>query len=128
MKYAIIGSRDFGDREQVEQLVYGLLEDSGAVVVTGGARGVDTWAEEAAKTWEIPVMVFKPEYDKHPGNPKIAPLMRNQQIIDAADYVYAFWDGKSTGTLHAIKYAITQGKSVTIFPPFYKDPEQEGGQ
>ena len=37
-----------------------------------------------------------PEYDKYPGY--IAPLKRNDKIVDDNDVMFAFWNEKSTGT------------------------------
>jgi predicted Rossmann fold nucleotide-binding protein DprA/Smf involved in DNA uptake len=98
VKIAIIGSRTFPER---------------AVVISGGAAGVDTWAEQAAKLRGLSTLTFKPEYGKYP--PKVAPLKRNEQIVDACTRVAAFWDGKSSGTIHGCKYAKRQGKLVEVF-------------
>jgi len=35
--------------------------------------------------------------------------MRNKQIVDAADEVIAFWDGKSSGTKSTIDFAQEKG-------------------
>ena len=80
MIYAIVGSRSWDrgleDRvmEFVATLVSLLPED--AEVVSGGASGVDSWAEWACFELGVKCHVIKPEYDKYP--PKIAPLMREQ--------------------------------------------------
>jgi len=43
----IVGARSRTDWESVDRLVAGLPADS--VIVSGGAPGPDTWAEEAAR-------------------------------------------------------------------------------
>jgi len=40
--------------------------------------------------------------------------VRNYQIVDAAEQVVAFWDGKSRGTAHSLEYARKKGKPVRI--------------
>ncbi len=99
MKIAIIGSRNLK--------VYDLekyLPDNVTEIVSGGAVGIDTCAENFAKQNGIKLTVFKPKYEKYGRG---APLKRNLQIIDYSDRVIAFWDGKSRGT----KYVIDNCKS-----------------
>ena len=40
--------------------------------------------------------------------------MRNKTIVEYADKIVAFWDGKSKGTLSVIKYAEKMGKPCKI--------------
>jgi hypothetical protein len=44
-----------------------------------------------------------------------APLKINDLIIDAADIVLAFWDGKSRGTKYGIDRSKKIGKEVRVF-------------
>ena len=47
MRIGIVGSRRRTDRDAVEACIAELAPDT--VVVTGGARGPDRWAEQAAR-------------------------------------------------------------------------------
>lgn len=109
---AIIGSREWPDPDAVHDYVLSL--DETVLVVSGGARGVDTWAQIAAEERGMGTLILKPDYSTHG---KKAPLLRNKDIVDNADRIVAFWDGTSTGTKHAIDYARQRGKSVLIFKP-----------
>jgi hypothetical protein len=42
-------------------------------------------------------------------------MIRNQDIVNAADKVVAFWDGVSKGTKNTIDTAKKLGKEVTVF-------------
>ena len=106
MKVAIIGSRDFND---YDLLVKTLEELAISLIVSGGAKGADSLAERYAIEHEIETLIFKPDYKLYNRG---APLKRNLQIIDASEFVIAFWDGKSRGTKHAIDYAHSQKKNV----------------
>lgn len=108
MKVAVIGSRTIRNFDLSEFLPEGTTE-----LVSGGAAGVDTVAQRYSDKTGIPITVFRPKYDKYP--PKKAPLMRNLEIIDYADIVLAFWDGKSTGTRHVINNCLKKGKEVKIY-------------
>ena len=44
-----------------------------------------------------------------------APLVRNTQMVDAADMVVAIWDHQSTGTAFTVRYARRQGKPVRVY-------------
>lgn len=121
MKVAIIGSREFPE-QQGRRAIRALLRSlhANVSVVSGGARGPDTWAEEEAFLLGIPVEVFRAdwypverlgEFDKGAG------FKRNRQIIDAADYVVALWDTTSRGTAHSIELAQRAGKPVLVLTP-----------
>ena len=43
--------------------------------------------------------------------------IRNQQIVDSADRVVAFWDGKSRGTADTLRRAHAAGKPILIIGP-----------
>lgn len=108
-KVAIVGSRDFATPDWVRQYVRRLPLHW--TVVTGGARGVDSWAEEEARLRGLCVEVFHANWETHG---KAAGMIRNQLIVKAADQVVAFWDGKSRGTKNTIDRAHTAGKSVSV--------------
>jgi hypothetical protein len=60
-----------------------------AVIVSGGADGVDRDAERYAVAVGLPMRRITPDYDRY-GD--AAPHVRNRQIVDCADVVIAVWD------------------------------------
>ena len=76
---------------------------------SGGARGIDSCAKEYAISHGITITEFLPEYNKYK---KGAPLKRNIKIVQYADEVLAFWDGKSKGTEFVINYCRLSDKKV----------------
>lgn len=97
MKIAIVGSRNI--TEEIYDSLCEAIPIGASMVISGGANGVDALAEKYAIENRLPLMVIRPEYDKYG---KCAPLERNKKIIEQADYVLAFWDGKSRGTAQVI--------------------------
>ena len=83
----------------------------GDVIVSGGARGVDSIAAAWARRRGIPVIEHKPDYARYG---KAAPHVRNDLIVAEADRVVAFWDGRSRGTQSTIRKALKHGKPVDI--------------
>ena len=110
MNIAIIGSRDFRDKELVEKILAKELSNINVEVITEGARGVDTWVEEFCKKDCTPCKIIRPI---DPAN-KLDYIFRNVEIITLADKIIAFWDGKSRGTKFVIDYAKARGKGVEI--------------
>lgn len=104
---AIVGSRDFPDMGLVVRYVACLEE--GAIVISGGAIGVDTEAAESARKYGFRVIEVLPDYNTYG---RRAPLVRNKLIAEKCDRMVAFWDGKSRGTYHAMRCAMDLGKPV----------------
>ena len=90
MKVAVIGSRGLTVSNLGDYLPCDTTE-----IISGGAKGVDTCARDYALSHGIKITEYLPEYKKYG---RAAPLKRNITIIQNADLVLAFWDGKSKGT------------------------------
>ena len=105
MKIAIVGSRTLV-LEDISPYVADCDE-----IVSGGAKGVDTYAAEYARKNSIKLTEFLPDYEKYG---RAAPIRRNEQIVDYADKIIAFWDGHSKGTLSVIKYAEKAEKECQV--------------
>ena len=107
---AIVGSRVFPPtdetrwRSRIADLIGVLNADVDACVVTGGAPGVDTWAEELANERGLRVAVVRPSRR----GPHFAGdyFKRNRVIVRGGEVVVAFWNGTSRGTLDSINAAI----------------------
>ena len=119
-KIAIVGSRGFRALWRVESLVdhiavdYAFWKDE-VEIVSGGAEGVDTEANLVALSNQLKTKIFLPDYKKYADRPKFAPIARNYEIVDYADEIHAFWDGKSAGTRSVIDYAKEQGKPIRVY-------------
>ena len=101
MRIAIVGSRNFSDIDAVRRYVLDLPKDT--EIVSGGAQGVDSAAVSMGIQRNLKCSVCLPDWDTYG---KSAGIIRNQQIVDAADMVVAFWDGESKGTLNTIERAL----------------------
>ncbi len=106
MKLAIIGSRSLFIEKMEDYLPKNVVE-----IITGGAKGIDQCAKEYAISNNIKLVEFLPNYNKYG---KVAPIIRNKQIVEYADMVLAFWDGSSKGTSFVIDYARQKGKEVLV--------------
>ena len=106
MKTAVIGSRGL----KVSNLEKYLPQET-TEIISGGAKGIDTCAKEYAIANNIKLTEFLPEYEKYG---KSAPLKRNITIIENADIVLAFWDGKSSGTKFVIEKCREFGKEIKV--------------
>lgn len=95
MKAAVIGSRNILHVDIEKYLPDGVTE-----IISGGAKGLDSLAKEFAICKGLKLTEYLPEYNRYK---KSAPLKRNIKIIEEADIVIAFWDGKSRGTKFVIE-------------------------
>ena len=106
-----MGSREGVDPDAVKRLI-DRFNPVTTVVISGGARGVDTVAAEHARSRGIRVVEIRPNYKKH-GNS--ATQRRNKEIVLAADDVAAFWNGMSGGTMNTCKHAHKLGRPLALF-------------
>jgi predicted Rossmann-fold nucleotide-binding protein len=115
MKYGVVGSRRRLDKDSVESFIASLsLND---VVVSGGCRGVDSWAEEAAKVRGIEVIIFKPAFENCKNRLDIisAYYHRNKKIAEHCDVLVAFVaPDRKGGTENTIKHAKGLKKKIVI--------------
>lgn len=108
MIIAVIGSRNFSNFELLSKEFQSF---SPSCIISGGANGADRLAAQYANLHNIPLKEIKPDYKKY-GRP--APLIRNSQIIREADFILAFWDDESRGTLDTLLKAKKAGKPYKI--------------
>jgi predicted Rossmann fold nucleotide-binding protein DprA/Smf involved in DNA uptake len=122
-RYAIVGGRpprspaspeDAAHFERVLQHVRAFVDTlpDDAVVVSGGADGVDDAAATAARARGLEVVEYLPDYKMYNG--KLAPLVRNRLIVEDCDVLVAFPAPWSTGTWHAVRLAKDSGKEVDV--------------
>ncbi len=110
MKVAVIGSRNAN--HDAYEMILQQLPAGCSEIVSGGAGGVDFLAKKAAKQLGLKYTCCRPNYSKYG---RLAPLVRNSEIVDKADCVLAFWNGYSKGTRHAIGCCIKRRKPFRIF-------------
>lgn len=106
MKVAIIGSRNLAVNNLGDYLPLGTDE-----IISGGAKGIDSCAKKYALEHGLKLTEFLPKYKEYG---KAAPIIKNKLIVEAAQLVLAFWDGKSRGTRYTIDYAKKLGIEVKI--------------
>ena len=106
MKLLIAGSRSIRNFDLAPYIPDGVEQ-----VISGGANGVDTLAEEYADKKRISKIILRPDYARYG---KSAPLKRNEEMVKMADVVLVIWDGVSRGTKYTIDYAEKQGKKVIL--------------
>jgi len=106
MKLLIAGSRSITDFD-----LSPYIEDDVDLIISGGAKGVDTLAENYADKHKISKLILRPQYNKYK---KGAPLKRNEKMIELADRVLVIYDGKSNGSKYTIEHARKLNKPINV--------------
>ncbi len=114
----VSGSRDFHSKA----LVLDVMRQSfraGDCLIHGCARGVDSWAEEAARSAGVPVSRRPADWDRYG---KRAGMLRNTamlaETLAAPSYlILIFWDGQSRGTKHMIDACQARGAAYSVVRP-----------
>lgn len=113
MKVIICGGRSLDDYS----LVKNVMDEVAAridinEIVCGEARGADSLGKKWAIENNIDIVSFWPNWNRYG---RAAGTLRNEKMGNYADYVIAFWDGKSTGTKHMIHYMEQLGKNGEVY-------------
>lgn len=114
MRVGIVGSRKFTNFYEVRAECLKHLKD-GYQIKSGGAIGVDTYAQHIAKELGLEITIFYPNYAKY-GRP--APFKRNTLIAENSDLLLAFFRKDHVmegGTLDTVKKAQKLGIKVLTF-------------
>lgn len=112
MKLAIVGSRDFNDYEKMCDFIDSKFDLRDIdTIISGGAKGADSLAEQFAKQFNFNLIVHKPEWKKYG---KAAGPMRNKLIIEDADAVVAFPTISSKGTHSSMELARKANKRLEV--------------
>jgi hypothetical protein len=113
MKVIICGGRSLDDYDLVKNV---MNEVAARIdineVVCGEARGADWLGKKWAAECNIPVASFYADWNRYG---RAAGAIRNEEMGNYADYVIAFWDGKSTGTKHMIHYMEQNNKHGEVY-------------
>lgn len=125
MIVAVVGSREFKDLQLVSEYVKSL--PPGTKVISGGARGVDSIAIQAAKKAGLEWQEYPADWDdlthkdaiikERPDGSKYdakAGHRRNKVMAQLAGKVVAFWDGTSRGTMDTVTIAKKMKKEVMV--------------
>lgn len=119
MKVILAGSRNITDFNLLVKAINKAYDEekiSISEIVSGGAKGVDTLAEQFANEANIPITVMKANWGQHG---KKAGILRNIEMANSgADALIAIWDGESSGTKHMITTARKKGLKVFVCNTF----------
>jgi hypothetical protein len=93
MKVIIAGGRDFiATPEDRIWLIEQLTHLQATEVVSGKAKGADSFGEQIANELNIPIIPFPADWNKYP---KVAGFIRNKAMANYADAVILFKGGKT---------------------------------
>ena len=113
MKLIVAGGRDVTDKDFIDRAFKesGIDPDEITEIVLGGAKGVDSLAEEYFFN-RYKLSIFPADWET---KGKAAGPIRNAQMADYADSLIAIWDGESRGTQNMINQMVKRGKSFYIY-------------
>lgn len=122
MRVLICGGRDYTNKKRIEDYVFELPAPSiggwDTIVITGGAKGADTLAYNAARFAGLATMEFPAQWNRfaRPTGKNPAGMIRNQRMLDEGkpDLVVYFHDDieSSKGTKDMVARARKAGIKV----------------
>ena len=115
IRLAVVGSRGFNNARQLYKVMDKIIAENDynvIEIVSGGAKGPDSFGESYARIHNIPTKIFLPDWKKYG---RSAGFRRNVDIIENCDVCIACWDGSSHGTKHDIRMCYEQNKPCYIY-------------
>ncbi len=106
MKLLVVGSRSITEFD-----LSPYISTEIDTIISGGANGVDSLAEQYADLHRLSKYIIRPRYDFYG---RVAPIKRNEQMVDMADAVLVVWDGRSKSAQYTAKYAKKINKPITL--------------
>ena len=97
MKLPVVGSRSIKEYDLERH-----IPPETCMIITGGAQGIDTLAEEYADKKRMSKLVLRPDYGRYGRG---APLRRNEKMVELCDAALIIWDGSSRGARYTLKCA-----------------------
>jgi hypothetical protein len=127
VKLVVAGSRSITDTDLFLQAM-DLCTFDFDCVIQGGAKGVDTMIKLYCAMLKIPQLEYPADWDDLTDLPehligvradgseynKIAGPIRNSQMANDGDALFAIWDEESTGTRDMINQMLRAGKHVQV--------------
>lgn len=111
MRTIVAGSRTITSLKDVDDAIH-FSNFNPSVIISGGAKGVDSLGEQWAALHSVPLEVYPAEWDKYGRG---AGFKRNALMATKADALVAIWDGQSRGTNHMINIAKTMGLKLFVY-------------
>lgn len=112
LKYAIVGNRRGYSQKYVHKILCKhKVSTTAKLIISGGAEGVDTYAQNFAKLIGVPILIY---YPNHIFSSPEKYFLRNKQIAESCDVLIAFDKEGKSGTKNTIKYAKKLGKRIVL--------------
>lgn len=114
----VAGSRNYSDWEEFRDVMDYICDKYNvSEIVSGGAKGADLMAEKYSKINNIPIKIFKADWNYYGRN---AGFKRN---IEMHEYLkrfkdracICFWDGESSGTKHNFKLCEENNTELIVY-------------
>ena len=116
----VVGSRSLTMYSLIEtylnRLVQERLQGYDIVVVSGGAKGVDTMAERWADNYGYKKVIMPANWETEGNSAGFKRNVRMHQFIAEKEHklVVAFWDGVSTGTAHNFELCTKYNNELVV--------------
>lgn len=113
-KLGVVGSRSIEDPLYVYSCIEEVISRIGekpVCIVSGGAKGVDSYSAKYAEVNGIRMEEFLPNYKLYG---KSAPFIRNKTIVENSDILLVIWDGESRGTVNSMQHAEKLGVPIKL--------------
>ena len=111
IKIAVVGNREGWSQKVVHRTLEKFAVRHPDMIISGGAKGVDTYAQSYARKEGLSILIIYPDWKKHGIG---AGMIRNKEIAEQCDIIIAFDKKIKSGTANTIKHGREMGKPIYI--------------
>lgn len=112
MKCIIAGSRTTNVENVLKALELCPFLEEITEIVSGCARGADSYGELLAEEYNLPVKKFPAQWDVYGRG---AGHIRNAEMAEYADSLVLIWDGTSSGSLNMLNTAKKNKMKIFVY-------------
>lgn len=113
----VVGSTKRNEKKKIKELLIKKKEKYKSkmiIVVSGGAKGIDTDTEIVCKQIGIPYLIFPPILEEYNSKGRNIYFERNYKIAEISNDMIAFPLGYNDGTKNTIRYFKELGKEKNL--------------
>ncbi len=113
----VIASRTFNNYKLLKSTIKDWCNENNSyikIIICNNTKDTNILASKYASDNNLVKTIYPKDYNNNNNSGKSIGIIDNKSIIKNSDYIIAFWDGNSKGTLNCINKAKSMNKPIKV--------------